>query len=121
MELSDRVPDMDENCLFCKLVARQVPAQVVYEDQDALAFVDIAPKAPTHVLVIPKVHIADVVALGADPATAAALVRAIGATAKTLELGDFRTVLNTGAGVGQSVFHVHAHLLAGRPMEWPPG
>jgi histidine triad (HIT) family protein len=71
--------------------------------------------------VVPKRHIPDIVALGADAAASAALLRGIRAVAEEMGLGDFRTVFNTGAGAGQSVFHVHAHVLAGRPMSWPPG
>jgi histidine triad (HIT) family protein len=110
---------MDENCLFCKIVARQIPAEVVYEDDGALAFRDIAPKAPVHVLVVPKVHLADIVALGTDPDAALALIKGVAATATAVGLTDFRTVFNTGAGVGQTVFHVHAHVMGGGRIEWP--
>ncbi|MDP9117315.1 MAG: HIT domain-containing protein [Actinomycetota bacterium] len=112
---------MSEDCLFCAMVAGSVPAKIVYADDDALAFEDINPQAPTHVLVITRRHFVDIVGLGSDAATSAALIRAIGAVARQKNLTDFRTVFNTGAGVGQSVFHVHAHVLAGRPMGWPPG
>jgi histidine triad (HIT) family protein len=112
---------MVEGCLFCGIVEGSVPATTVYEDADAMAFEDINPQAPTHVLVIPRTHYADIVELAEHPTAAATLVQAIAAVAKQLELSDFRTVFNTGAGVGQSVFHVHAHVLAGRPMTWPPG
>jgi histidine triad (HIT) family protein len=110
---------MDPTCLFCRIVAREIPADVVYEDDGALAFRDIDPKAPVHVLVVPKVHHRDIVELGGDAAGTSALVSAIGATAAALELTDFRTVFNTGAGVGQSVFHVHAHVLGGGSIRWP--
>jgi histidine triad (HIT) family protein len=112
---------MVEGCLFCGVVEGSVPATTVYEDADAIAFTDINPQAPTHVLVIPRTHCADVVELAEHPTAAATLLHAIAAVARQLELADFRTVFNTGAGVGQSVFHVHAHVLAGRPMTWPPG
>jgi histidine triad (HIT) family protein len=110
-----------EDCPFCKIVAREIPATVVLEDADWLAFEDLDPKAPVHVLVVPKRHLADIGELGSDPAAAAALVAGIGAVARQLELPAYRTVFNTGAGAGQSVFHVHAHVLAGRNLTWPPG
>jgi histidine triad (HIT) family protein len=113
----DRMTD----CLFCQIVAGTVPATTVYEDDGAVAFVDVNPQAPTHILVVPRVHLVDIVELAGDPAASAALLGGIRAVAERLGLSDFRTVFNTGAGVGQSVFHVHAHLLAGRPMGWPPG
>jgi histidine triad (HIT) family protein len=112
---------VDPDCLFCQIAAGSIPAQIVYQDEDALAFVDINPQAPTHVLVIPRAHRADLVALAADPDATSALVKGLAATAQALGLTDFRTVVNTGAAVGQSVFHVHAHVLAGRSMQWPPG
>lgn len=112
---------MVENCLFCKIVAGEVPATVVAQDADWLAFEDIGPKAPVHVLVVPKQHVVDIGELGSDPAAAAAVVAGIGAVARQLDLSAYRTVFNTGAGAGQSVFHVHAHVLAGRDLGWPPG
>ncbi|HEY0118333.1 MAG TPA: HIT domain-containing protein [Cellulomonas sp.] len=112
---------MADDCLFCAMVAGTVPHTTVWEGEAALAFADINPQAPVHVLVVPKVHLPDVVALGADPEAGAALLDGIAAVARQERLTDFRTVFNTGAGVGQSVFHVHAHLLAGRSMGWPPG
>jgi histidine triad (HIT) family protein len=112
---------MVEGCLFCGIVAGSVPATVVYEDDAALAFRDVNPQAPTHILVITREHYADLVELAGDPVAGAALLNAIRAVAGQLGLTDFRTVFNTGAGVGQSVFHVHAHVLSGRPMTWPPG
>jgi histidine triad (HIT) family protein len=109
------------DCLFCKIVAGQVPATVVLDDADWLAFEDIGPKAPVHVLVVPKRHLADIGELGSDPTTAAAVVAGIGAVAAHLGLSAYRTVFNTGAEAGQSVFHVHAHVLGGRELGWPPG
>jgi histidine triad (HIT) family protein len=104
------------DCLFCKIVAGEIPATVVHETDDTLAFRDISPKAPVHVLVIPKAHYADVAELGAgDPALAGQVLAAVAAVAANEELGDgFRVVFNTGASVGQTVFHAHAHVLAGR-------
>jgi len=112
---------MADDCLFCAIVTGDIPASKIREDDDTLAFADVNPKAPVHILVVPKRHFADISALGADAEASAALLRSIRAVADEQALGDFRTVFNTGAGVGQSVFHVHAHLLAGRPMGWPPG
>jgi histidine triad (HIT) family protein len=109
------------DCIFCKIVAGDIPATTVYSDEHAYAFADTNPQAPTHVLVVSRKHYADVVELSADPDAAAGLLGGIRAYARQEGLTDFRTVLNTGAKVGQSVSHVHAHLLAGRPMGWPPG
>jgi histidine triad (HIT) family protein len=112
---------MPEDCVFCKIVAGEIPATKVWEDDDTLTFSDLNPQAPTHVLVVPKRHIADIVELSADPAAGAALLRGIRASAEACALSEFRAVFNTGRQAGQSVFHVHAHLLGGRPMRWPPG
>ncbi|MER7047216.1 histidine triad nucleotide-binding protein [Streptomyces jumonjinensis] len=112
------------DCLFCKIVAGDVPATVVRETDNVVAFRDINPQAPTHVLVIPKVHYPDAASLAlAEPALAAELLREAGEIAaqeKTVEPG-YRIVFNTGPGAGQTVFHAHAHLLGGRGLEWPPG
>ena len=110
-----------EDCLFCKIIAREIPATVVLEDTEWLALEDIDPKAPVHVLVVPKRHLADIGELGADPGAAAGVVAGIGAVARHLGLSAYRTVFNTGAGAGQSVFHAHAHVLGGRNLSWPPG
>jgi histidine triad (HIT) family protein len=112
---------MADDCLFCAIVAGDLPADVVYEDADTLAFNDVNPQAPTHILVIPKRHIANIADLGANAQASAALLAGIRAVVDQQGLGDFRTVFNTGPDAGQSVFHVHAHVLAGRPMGWPPG
>jgi len=112
---------MAEDCLFCKIVAGDIPSNLVYQDQDVIAFEDVAPKAPTHVLVIPRRHLADLGELAADPQLAGVLVAGIGNTVRTLGLSSYRTVFNTGAEAGQTVFHLHAHLLAGRSLNWPPG
>jgi len=111
------------DCLFCRIVAGEIPADIVAETDDTLAFRDINPQAPVHVLVIPKEHHTDIAALaGADPALAGRLCAAAGAVAKQEGVGDaFRLVFNTGASVGQSVFHVHGHVLGGRSFGWPPG
>ncbi len=112
---------MAADCIFCAIVAGDVPVTMVREDEHTLAFADINPQAPVHLLVILRKHLADLTALGADPEASAALLAAVRGVVEEQGLGDFRTVFNTGAGVGQSVFHVHAHVLAGRPMTWPPG
>jgi len=114
---------MSADCLFCSIVARKIPATLVHETDRMLAFRDIAPQAPVHVVVIPKEHHADLSALtAADPALAGELLATVAEIARTerLEHG-FRTVLNTGSDGGQTVFHVHAHLLGGRGFGWPPG
>ena len=109
------------DCLFCKIVAGEIPSTTVYQDEHAYAFADLNPQAPTHILVVPKAHATDIGELGDRPEAAAGLVAGIRAVAEQEGLTDYRTVFNTGAGVGQTVFHVHAHVLAGRPMGWPPG
>jgi histidine triad (HIT) family protein len=110
-----------DDCLFCKIVAGDVSADKVREDDATISFVDVNPQAPVHLLVVPKKHVRDLAEVGADPDVAVALTRAIRATAEQRGLSDFRTVFNTGAGAQQTVFHVHAHVLAGRPFTWPPG
>lgn len=110
------------DCLFCKIVAGEVPAEVVHVTDSAVAFRDINAQAPTHVLVVPREHYANAVELATgDPEATAELVRVAAAVATAEGHEDYRIVFNTGAGVGQSVFHTHLHLLAGRPMTWPPG
>jgi len=111
-------------CLFCKIVARQVPANVVLENPHVLAFHDVNPAAPTHALVVPKRHIASIhEATREDAALLGELMLAGRAVAEQLGLGEsgYRLVLNTGKDAGQSVFHLHLHVLGGRPMAWPPG
>ena len=112
------------NCLFCKIVNREIPAAVVYEDDRVLAFNDLNPQAPSHVLVIPKRHVTSLNDLGPDDdALIGEVVRRAAAIAsdRGLATGGFRTVFNTGRDGGQTVFHIHLHLLGGRPMTWPPG
>jgi len=112
------------DCLFCRIIAREIPASIVYEDQRVLAFNDINPQAPTHVLVIPKRHIASLNEMSVeDEQLVGELVRRAAAIAKDRGLanGGFRTVFNTNREAGQTVFHIHLHLLGGRPMQWPPG
>jgi histidine triad (HIT) family protein len=113
---------MPDDCLFCQVGSGDVPADIVHQGDAVIAFRDINPQAPTHVLVVPRAHHPDVAALAAaDPAVLAELVL-VGRQVATAEgHDDYRLVFNTGAGAGQSVFHVHGHVLAGRPLSWPPG
>src|SRR5947199_7214722 len=112
------------DCLFCKIIDRTIPASIVYEDDRILAFNDINRQGPTHVLVVPKRHIATLndVSPG-DDALVGEVVRRAAAIAKErgLAAGGFRTVFNTNREAGQTVFHIHLHLLGGRRMQWPPG
>lgn len=110
------------DCLFCRVVSGEVPAEVVAEGRDVLAFRDIDPQAPTHVLVVPRGHHRSVEALAvAEPAALAELVTLGAQVARDEGHDSYRLVFNTGERSGQSVFHVHGHVLAGRPMTWPPG
>ena len=114
---------MSADCLFCKIAAKQILSKIVYEDDDVFAFEDIGPQAPTHVLICPRKHFAslneatleDQAILGKVQLVAAELAR------KLNLLEGYRTVVNTGSGAGQSVFHLHLHLLGGRSLRWPPG
>ena len=113
---------MTDSCLFCRIVRNEIPATIVFEDDTVLAFRDIDAKAPTHVLVIPREHVAslndakDAPLLGTLQIAAAKIARSEGIA----ETG-YRTVMNCGADAGQTVFHVHLHLLGGRKLAWPPG
>ena len=111
------------NTIFGKIIAREIPATIVYEDERCLAFRDINPQAPTHVLLIPKKEIPRLVdATEQDEALLGHLMLAAGKVARELGAGDaFRLVINNGEDVGQSVFHLHMHILGGRKMAWPPG
>ncbi|MFP5345564.1 MAG: histidine triad nucleotide-binding protein [Actinomycetes bacterium] len=110
------------DCLFCKIVAGELPAEVVATTDRVLAFRDVNPQAPLHVLVIPRSHHADVASLAhADGDTLAELVTVGARIAADEQDGEFRLVFNTGPQAGQTVFHTHGHVLAGRSMAWPPG
>ena len=111
------------DCLFCRIAAGEIPATHVLETERVLAFRDINPQAPVHVVVIPKEHHADISALtAADPALAGELLATVARVAREEGLSNgFRVVFNTGVDGGQTVFHVHAHLLGGRGLGWPPG
>jgi histidine triad (HIT) family protein len=113
---------MSEDCLFCRIARREVPAIIVAETEDCVAFRDIDPKAPVHVLVIPREHVATLND-ATDPAVVGrlALLAAEIAAREGISDSGYRTVINTNAGAGQTVFHIHLHLLGGRPLGWPPG
>ncbi len=109
------------DCLFCRIVAGEIPASVVAENADAVAFRDISPQAPLHVLVVPREHHADVAQLAAaDPRLLAAVVELADQVAGTEADGQFRLIFNTGPAAGQSVFHAHGHVLGGAPLGWNP-
>jgi histidine triad (HIT) family protein len=111
-------------CLFCAIVAGDIPADIVYSDDEVIAFRDISPQAPVHILVIPRTHFANAAALvKADPGLSAALLRVAGSIAESEGVAQtgYRIVTNTGVQGGQSVDHVHLHLLGGRDLTWPPG
>ena len=110
------------DCLFCRIVRKEIPAQIVAETEECLAFRDISPQAPTHVLVIPKTHIDSLIKIS-DPLIVGRMALLAAELAKTLRVADagYRLVINTGEDGGQTVQHLHAHLLAGRAMHWPPG
>lgn len=113
---------MSADCLFCRIARREIPATLVAETDDCVAFRDIDPKAPTHVLVIPRAHVASL-----NEATDAALVGKLSLLAAEIAAKEglaergYRTVVNTGPDAGQTVFHLHLHLLGGRSLHWPPG
>ena len=111
-------------CLFCKIVSRDIPAKILYEDDRLLAFEDINPQAPLHALLIPKTHIASLNDLTPEQdALVGEMTRRAAALAKERGYADrgFRTVFNTNRDAGQTVFHIHLHVLGGRSFHWPPG
>ena len=113
-----------ENCIFCRIISRQVPAKIVYEDETSMAFEDLNPQAPVHLLIVPKKHLPslkeataeDELLLGHLLTVAAQLARG-----RQIETQGYRAVINNGTGAGQSVFHLHVHVLGGRVLHWPPG
>jgi histidine triad (HIT) family protein len=112
------------SCLFCKIIAGEIPSKTVYEDAELFAFSDINPQAPMHVLVVPKAHVATLNDLTpAEDGLVGAMVRRAAAIAKEqgFDGPGYRTVFNCNAQAGQTVFHVHLHVLGGRPLAWPPG
>jgi histidine triad (HIT) family protein len=114
---------MNPNCLFCKIGAKQISSQIVYEDAELFAFEDISPQAPTHILICPRKHFESLTEAGAEDQAVLGKLQLVAAQLarerKLLE--GYRTVLNNGSGAGQSVFHLHLHLLGGRQFRWPPG
>mgnify|MGYP005673278655 CR=1 FL=1 len=110
----------DSECLFCKIVAGDIPATIRHQDEHITAFDDISPQAPTHILVIPNTHVVSLSETD-DPEIYANVLLGIKEVAHKLGLKDFRVAINNGAGAGQTVFHLHAHLLSGRKLTWPPG
>ena len=120
--MPDRDPTYQANCLFCCIAAGEIPSDRVYEDEQVIVFRDINPRAPTHVLAIPRRHLASVADLQqTDGDLLAALFSALRTVAEAAGLKGYRVISNVGPESGQSVFHLHFHLLGGRPMAWPPG
>jgi histidine triad (HIT) family protein len=113
---------MADDCLFCRIVRREIPAQLVFEDEHVVAFRDINPQAPVHVVIVPREHVASL-----NEVTDAALVGRLSLAAAKIALAEgvadsgYRTVINTNRDAGQTVFHLHLHLLGGRHLSWPPG
>ena len=113
---------MPENCLFCKIVRGEIPAEKLYEDADVVAFRDIAPQAPLHVLVIPKKHLDGPAAVSVEDERVVSKMMRVGNEIAVREgFPQYRAVCNNGAQAGQTVFHLHMHILGGRSMTWPPG
>lgn len=111
-----------DNCLFCRIAKKEIPSAAVFENDEVLAFNDIMPQAPVHILIIPKVHISTPAEINeGNSQLAGKLVAAASIIAKDLELDGYRLVMNCNEIAGQSVFHLHCHLLSGRAMNWPPG
>jgi len=116
------VADYEPDCLFCRIAAGEIPADIVLSDENVVVFQDINPRAPTHVLAIPRRHLASAAELtDADGETLSALFGALRRVAAEARLNGYRIVTNVGPESGQSVFHLHLHLLGGRSMTWPPG
>ena len=113
---------MAENCLFCRIVRKEIPAKIVAETDDCVAFRDINPQAPVHILIVPREHIPTVQDVK-DPTTVGKLTHLATDLARREGVADngYRLVINSGADAGQTVFHLHMHLLGGRHMAWPPG
>ncbi|MFA5072830.1 MAG: histidine triad nucleotide-binding protein [Nitrospirota bacterium] len=113
-----------DSCIFCKIIQKKIPSQVVYEDDVSFAFQDLHPQAPVHILIVPKKHIQDIHAVTLQDRELIGhlfFVAKTIASQKNLDAQGYRMVINNGEGAGQSVFHVHLHLLSGRHFGWPPG
>jgi len=114
---------MSSDCLFCKIARKEIPSKIVYEDADIFAFEDISPQAPTHILICPKKHFASLHEAAAEDQNVIGKLHLVAArlAREGNLLEGYRTVVNNGRGAGQSVFHLHVHLLGGRAFRWPPG
>ena len=112
-----------DDCLFCKISRKEIPAKLVHEDEETFAFEDIQPQAPTHILICPKKHLASLTEASSDDAGTLGRLQLIAAKLAVEHklTAGYRTVINNGRGAGQSVFHLHLHLLGGRAFRWPPG
>lgn len=110
----------DKDCIFCKIVKKEIPCNLVYENEDILAFNDLNPQAPVHLLVIPKKHFASLSEVN-DEKVLLALLKGVQEVTKKLNLKEYRTIINTGESAGQTVRHIHLHILSGRDFLWPPG
>jgi histidine triad (HIT) family protein len=123
-ESTEREGAYSGECLFCRIVAKEIPARIVYEDSDVVAFEDIHPQAPVHVLIIPRKHISTLNQLEREDISLAGKILFVATEMgrrKDIHVGGYRIVVNCNRDGGQSVFHLHAHLLGGREMKWPPG
>ncbi len=113
------------DCLFCNIIARKIPGDILFENEQLLAFKDINPVAPVHILLVPKVHVANILELSLHPDAGIIMQKMLSAFARITEENDiqdnFRLVTNTGEEAGQSVFHLHWHIIGGRSLHWPPG
>jgi histidine triad (HIT) family protein len=115
---------LDPNCIFCKIIEKKIPSRIVYEDQHVIAFEDVNPQAPAHILVVPKKHIPEIHSMtegDKDLIGHLFLTAKKVADQKGLDAKGYRMVINNGSGAGQTVFHIHLHILSGRHFSWPPG
>lgn len=116
--------EYDQNCIFCKIIEKNIPAKVVHEDDLAVAFEDLNPQAPTHILIVPKKHIADIHSIRQEDRELIGHLFFVAQTIaheRGLDRSGYRMVINNGRDAGQTVFHIHLHLLSGRAFAWPPG
>lgn len=114
--------ELKDDCIFCKIITGDIPAEIVFRSENVVAFIDLNPQAPTHVLLVPTIHTENAAGLAKiSPTITAALFSAADEIATERALTGYRTVFNTGESAGQSVFHAHLHLLGGRGLAWPPG
>jgi histidine triad (HIT) family protein len=114
----------EQTCLFCKIIGKKIPAKIVFEDENSIAFEDVNPKAPVHVLIVPKKHIADIhsiISIDRELIGHLFFVARTIAANNGLEKNGYRMVINNGHDAGQTVFHIHLHLMSGRSFAWPPG